>query len=54
MKEAGSDGPRRVVVCNPVSGSEDHAAHVQGLADEYGFEVRELAPWVSTERAIPS
>lgn len=31
----------RVVVLNPVSGSEDHADQVRGLADVHGFEVRE-------------
>ena len=43
MQESGSEDPRRVVVLNPVSGSEDHADHVRGLADEHGFEVRETS-----------
>ncbi|MFC4248632.1 diacylglycerol/lipid kinase family protein [Natribaculum luteum] len=32
--------PERVLVLNPVSGSEDHVAHVETLAHEHGFEVR--------------
>ena len=56
MEEAGSDGPRRVVVCNPVSGSEDHADRVRELADDHGFEVRETseegdAPRMAAEAA---
>ena len=43
MEEAGSDGPRRVVICNPVSGSEDHVDHVRELADAHGFECKEAA-----------
>ncbi|PSQ41781.1 diacylglycerol kinase [Halobacteriales archaeon QS_9_68_42] len=43
MQESGSGGPRRVVVCNPVSGSEDHADRVRELADDHGFQFREIA-----------
>ena len=56
MQEPGSEDPRRVVVFNPISGSEDHADHVRGLADEHGFEVRETsgegdAPRMAAEAA---
>lgn len=60
MVRVDGDGDRRVLVCNPVSGSEDHVDRVVELAGEHGFEVRtseraghaeELAHEVATDGA---
>ncbi|TYL36488.1 diacylglycerol kinase [Natronococcus pandeyae] len=36
-----ADGPDRVLICNPVSGSGDHAPAIRSRALERGFDVRE-------------
>lgn len=55
-ESSGAATGRRVVVLNPISGSEDHPETVRDLAEEYGFAVRETgeagdAPRLAAEAA---